>query len=169
MTTTTSTMMSKTPTVGDKAPNFELVTAKGPDGKAVKYNLLEACKKGPVIVAFFPGAFTGTCTKEMCNFRDNWAEFAKMNAQIVGVSVDSFHAQKAFAEKNNLTFPFASDLEHQTVNGWNLVWNSWWGPVAKRATFVVDRSGVVKYANVQSNMDLEPNYAEIKTVLKGLK
>ena len=168
-TTTTSTMMGKTPTVGDKAPNFELVNGKGADGKATKFNLLEACKNGPVVVAFFPGAFTGTCTKEMCNFSETWAEFAKLSAQFIGVSVDSWHAQKAFAEKHNIKVPFASDFEHKTVDAWNVVWNSWWGPVAKRATFVVDRTGTITYANVQSDANLEPNYAEIKNALNGLK
>ena len=169
MANTVSTMMSKTPAVGEKAPNFELATGKGPDGKATTFNLLEACKNGPVIVAFFPGAFTGTCTKEMCTFTDNWAEFSKLNAQFIGVSVDSVHAQKAFAQENNIKVPFASDFERRTVSGWNIVWSSWWGPVAKRATFVVDRTGTVRYAHVQADAGLEPNYDEIKTALKGLK
>lgn len=162
--------VARTPAVGEKAPNIELPTGKDPaTGKATMFNLAEACKNGPVIVAFYPGAFTGTCTKEMCNFTDTWNEYAKLGAQFIGISVDSVVAQKAFAEKNNIKVPFASDFERKTVNQWNLLWNSWWGPVAKRATFVVDRSGAIRYSHVQTDANLEPPYDEIKAALAKLK
>jgi peroxiredoxin len=168
-TSTQTTTMTKTPSIGDKAPNFVLVNGKGPDGKATFYNLHEACKNGPVILAFFPGAFTGTCTKEMCRFSDDWSEWSMLKAQFVGVSVDSWHAQKAFAEKNGIKVPMASDFERKAINTYGVVWNSWWGPTAKRATFIVDRNATVQYANVQTNMDLEPNYAEIRAALSKVK
>jgi peroxiredoxin len=162
--------MARTPNVGDKAPNFELPIGKDEaTGKAKLFNLHEAAKRGPVVVAFFPGAFTGTCTKEMACFTNDWNKYAALGAQFIGVSVDSVIALKAFAEKNNYKVPFASDFERRTVSQWNLLGSFWWGPASKRATFIVDRTGTVRYANVQANSDVEPNYAEIQAALKGLK
>ena len=164
ITTTETTTTARPPQVGEKAPDFKLILATGG-----MFQLSEATKKGPVIVAFFPGAFTGTCTKEMCSFTSSWNEYSKLGAQFVGVSVDSKHAQKAFIEKEKLGVPLASDFEKTTVRQWGVQWDSPWGVASKRATFIVDRSGVVRHANVQANASEEPNYAEIQAALAKVR
>lgn len=158
----------KPPGVGDPAPDFRLVNGKGSDGRATFFQLSEACRKGPVIVAFFPGAFTATCTKELCSFSDHWAAYESLGAQFVGVSVDSWRVLDAFAKANKVRLGFASDFERTTINRWGLVWDSWWGPCSRRATFVVDRRGTVRYARVEEDADREPDYAAIQAALRAL-
>jgi len=165
MVTVTMTTPSP-PQVGQKAPEINLNNTM--DG-AKPWSLHEALKKGPVVVAFMPGAFTGTCTKESCNFTANLNDYTKLGAQVVGVTVDSKHAQAAWAAKDNIKIPLLSDFEKKTVQAWGLMWASSWGNTTKRATFVVDRSGVVRYGNVLANASDEPDYAEIQKALQGLK
>jgi glutaredoxin-dependent peroxiredoxin len=164
MTSTTTT--AAPPQVGQKAPEITLPNTM--DGSK-PWSLHEALKKGPVVVAFMPGAFTGTCTKESCNFTANLSDYAKFGAQVVGVTVDSKHAQAAWAARDNIKIPLLSDFEKKTVTAWGLTWASSWGNTTKRATFIVDRNGIVRYANVQPNASDEPNYAEIQKALQGLK
>ncbi len=158
----------KPPTVGEKAPRLDLVTGKGPDGRPTWFRLHEAVKKGPVIIAFFPGAFTSTCTSEMACFTRDWNKYAASGAQVIGVSVDSFPSLRAFSEKHGYKVPFGSDFEKVATREWGLEEPFWWGRVAKRATFIVGRDGVVRYADVLPDSDLEPNYAEIQQVIQKL-
>lgn len=161
---TTTATMSQPPTVGQKAPDF---TLNGTDGKP--WTLSQAVKNGPVVVCFLPGAFTAVCTKEMCNFTTNWSQYQALNAQVVGVTVDSIPAQRAWAAKENIRIPLASDFEKKVLQQWGLVWGASWGNTYKRATFVVDRAGTVRYANVQAVAGEEPNYPEIQKALQELK
>lgn len=163
MTTTTATI-GRTPQVGQKAPEIKLNTSTG-----TPWSLHDAVKNGPVVVCFMAGAFTGTCTKEVCNFTANWNQYEKLGAQVVGVTVDSKHAQNAWIAKENLKIPLVSDFEKKTVHAWGLSWDSPWGTTSKRSTFVVDRTGTVRYANVQAVASDEPNYGDVQAALKGLK
>ena len=156
------------PKVGEKAPRLELVTGKGPDGGPTWFRLQEAIQNGPVIVAFFPGAFTSTCTSEMACFTRDWNKYGASGVQVIGVSVDSFPSLRAFSERHGYKVPFGSDFEKVATRAWGLEEPFWWGRVAKRATFIVDRDGVVRYADVLPNSDLEPDYAEIQRVVKDL-
>lgn len=165
----TAATTTKAPKVGDRAPPLELITGKDAGGNATVFRLADAVKKGPTIVAFFPGAFTGTCTNEMACFTREWDQYAKLGAQFIGVSVDSPVSQKAFAEKNNYKVAFGSDFEKKAIRDWGVEGKLWWGTVAKRATFVVDRNGVVRYAHVQADAGQEPPYAEIKAALQKAK
>lgn len=161
--------VARTPTVGDKAPDLVLATGKDPStGKAVIFRLSEAVKEGPVVVAFFPGAFTSTCTKELCAFSDAWDAWAGLGARFIGVSVDSVPALRAYAAKHAIKLLLGSDFERVAIRRWNVVWDSWWGPVAKRSTFVVDRTGTIRYARVESSQDDEPPYDDIKAVVSSL-
>lgn len=157
------------PDVGEPAPPLELVTGKEAPGKPAHFRLHEAIKRGPVIVAFFPGTFTSTCTNEMACFTRNWNLYEASGAQFIGVSVDSAPSQKAFAEKHGYRVPFGSDFEKQAIQDWGVAASFWWGTVAKRATFIVDRSGVIRYAEVQADADLEPSYAKLQAVLSRIK
>lgn len=157
------------PRVGEKAPRLELINGKGPDGKAAWFRLSEACRKGPVVVAFFPGAFTATCTKELCRFTEDWSRYDSLGVGFIGVSVDSWRVLEAYARAHDIRVPLGSDFERVAVREWGLVWDSWWGPCARRATFVVDRSGTIRFAEVQADADPEPDYAGIQATLQGLR
>jgi peroxiredoxin len=121
-----------------------------------------------VIVAFIPGAYTSTCHEEMCNFRDSWSEYAGLKAQFIAVSPDGPHVQKAWAKELGLTLAFGSDLDKENIRRWGVVWKAWWGTVAKRATFVVDRANVVRFAEVLASADDLPDYEAIKACLARL-
>jgi peroxiredoxin len=151
--------------VGDKAPDFKLY-----DTERAERSLSEFLSK-KTVVAFFPGAFTGVCTKELCAFRDSLTNFNSMNAQVVGVSVDSPFANKAFATANQLTFPLLSDFTRTVAKQYSGVHDDFAGlkgySAAKRAVFVLDTKGMVKYAWISENPGVEPVYDEISNALKS--
>jgi glutaredoxin-dependent peroxiredoxin len=154
-------------TVGSKAPDFTLVdTDKKPR------TLSEFLGKKTVL-AFFPGAFTGVCTKEACALRDSMTRFNELNAQVVGISVDSPFAGKGFASQNNLQFPLLSDYTRSTVQSYGIVLNDFAGlagySVAKRSVFVLDKEGIVRYAWISDNPGVEPNYEEVVSALAAIK
>jgi peroxiredoxin len=124
----------------------------------------------PTVLLFFPGAFTSVCTKELCNFRDSLARFNSLNAQVIGVSVDSPYAQKAFAEANKLNFTLLSDFNRRAVKAFGIEDPNFGGGnlpgVAKRSVFVLDRDGVVRYKWVSDNPAVEPNYEEVAAAAK---
>lgn len=118
------------------------------------------------MLAFFPGAFTGVCTREMCALRDNMAEFNKMNAQVVGISVSDPFSNKAFAQNNNLSFPILSDYNREVVKLYNVYHENFGNlkgyTAAKRSVFILDHNGVVVYKWVSEDPAKEPNYDELK-------
>jgi peroxiredoxin len=152
--------------VGDKAPGFTLI-----DGDRKPRSLSEFLGKRTVL-AFFPGAFTGVCTKEMCTFRDSLSRFNELKAQVVGISVDAPFSNKAFATQNNLQFPILSDYSRSTVKEYGIVLNDFAGltgyAAAKRSVFVLDEGGVIRYAWVTDNPGVEPNYDEISKALSSI-
>lgn len=151
--------------VGDSAPDFTLY-----DADRKKRRLSEfVTPGGKMVLAFFPGAFTSVCTQEMCTFRDMYGEFQKMRGSVVGISVDAPFAQKAFAEKNGLTFPLLCDFDRDTVKKYGVVWNDL-GSVegyvcANRAIFVIDGSGRVTYKWVGENPGKLPDFDAVKRAL----
>ncbi len=153
--------------VGQKAPEFKLY-----DTDKKERSLSEFSGKN-VILAFFPGAFTGVCTKEMCNFRDSMGRFNNLNGQVVGVSVDGPFSNKAFADQNKLNFPILSDFNRQVVKAYNAVQENFAGlngyNSAKRSVFVLDKNGIIKYKWVSDNPGIEPNYEEVIKALESLK
>ena len=152
--------------IGDKAPAFTL-----PDTEKKERSLAEFVGKKTVL-AFYPGAFTGVCTKEMCTLRDSLASFNAMNAQVVGISVDSPFANKAFAALNNLNYPLLSDYGRTAARAYTGLQENFAGisgySTAKRAVFVLDGNGVVKYSWITDNPGLEPSYEEISKALAAL-
>ncbi len=150
-------------TVGAKAPGFTLL-----DTDRKERSLAEFLGK-KTVVAFFPGAFTGVCTKEMCTFRDSLADLASVNAQVVAISVDAPFSNKAFSDANKLTFPVLSDYTRSASNAYCGVYEDFAGmkgyTAAKRAIFVLDAEGVVKYAWISDAPGNEPVYAEINSAL----
>ena len=155
------------PEVGDKAPGFELY-----DYDRKMRNMSEFLVKGHrTIIAFFPGAFTGVCTQEMCAFRDMYGELQKMNGVLVGISVDAPFAQKGFAEKHGLTFPLLCDFKRETIQNYGVVWKNLGGVegyvCANRAIFVVDGGGKILFKWVAENPGTLPDFDAAKKALRA--
>lgn len=154
-------------TVGSKAPDFTL-----PDTDKKPRSLKEFSGKN-VVLAFYPGAFTGVCTKEMCTLRDSLANFSSMDAQVIGISVDSPFANKGFATQNNLSFPLLSDHTRTVSMQYCGVYNDFGGltgyTAAKRSVFVVDKAGVIRYAWISENPGAEPDYTAVQQAVSSLK
>jgi glutaredoxin-dependent peroxiredoxin len=151
--------------VGAKAPDFALVNQ---DRETVR--LSEVVKQGPVILAFLPGAFSGTCTAEMCNFRDSSSELNKTNAQVLGISTDTFFALKAWADQQKYNFPLLSDYNKEVIRQYDVVNPDMIGlkDIAKRAVFVIDREGVVRHREVLDDARNEPDYGKVRETLAAI-
>jgi peroxiredoxin len=151
--------------VGDKAPDFTLY-----DTEKKPRSLKEFLGKKTVL-AFYPGAFTGVCTKEMCTFRDSLSRFNALNAQVVGISVDAPFANKAFATQNNLQFPLLSDFNRTALKAYGIVHEGFSGlngySVSRRSVFILDKDGIVRYAWISDNPGVEPNYDEVTKALSS--
>jgi peroxiredoxin len=152
--------------VGDKAPDFTL-----PDTDLKPRSLKEFLGK-KVVLAFFVGAFTSVCTKEMCTFRDSIARLTSLKAQVMGVAVSDPFSNKAFAEKNMLPFPILSDYKREVVKTYSLELPDFAGlrgyTVAKRSIFILDKNGTVRYVWITENPTVEPDYAEIEKALEKI-
>lgn len=151
---------------GQKAPDFKLF-----DTDRKERGLTEFLVKGHrTILAFFPGAFTGGCTQELCTFRDMFDELKKMNGELIGISVDSPFASKAFAEKYNLNFPLLCDFNREVVKNYGVVWKDLGGvkgyEAANRAIFVLDDGGKVTYKWVAPNPGVLPDFEAIRKALQ---
>ena len=150
--------------VGSKAPEFILF-----DSNKKSRQLSEFHGK-KVVLAFYPGAFTGACTKELCAFRDAMSNFNNLNAQVVGISVDSPFANNAFATQNNLQFPLLSDYTREVCKQYCGVYEDFGGikgySASKRAVFIVDANNTVTYAWISENPGVEPDYNAVILALK---
>jgi peroxiredoxin len=153
--------------VGAKAPDFTL-----PDTSMKPRKLKEFLGK-KVVLAFFVGAFTSVCTKEMCAFRDSMARLIDLKAQVIGISVNDPFSNKAFAEKNRLTFPILSDYNRQVIKTYGVETPDFGGlkgyTVAKRSIFIVDKNGVVRYVWTTEDPTIEPDYREIEKALENIE
>ena len=150
--------------VKDKAPEFSLYDTERKEKKLSDY----AGKN--VVLAFYPGAFTSVCQKELCTLRDSISAFNNTNAQVLGVSVDSPFTNHAFATQNELGFPLLCDFTRAVSKQYCGVHEDFAGlkgySAAKRSVFVLDTAHVVKYAWISENPGAEPPYKEIEAALK---
>ena len=151
---------------GQKAPAFTL-----PDAEKKERSLAEFLGRKTVL-AFYPGAFTGVCTREMCALRDSMAKFNDLNAQVVGISVDAPFANKAFAAANSLQFPLLSDYTRAVSRQYCGVHDDFSGlkgyAASKRSIFVLDPSGTVRYMWVSEMPGIEPPYEDINKALAAI-
>jgi peroxiredoxin len=143
--------------VGSIAPDFTLVNQ---DREPVTLSQLRG---HPVVLAFFPAAFSSVCTKELCTFRDGMSGLEKAKAQVLGISVDSFFALKAFHDQQGYRFALLSDFNKQVIRDYGVFNEDMIGlkGVAKRAVFVLDAHGVVRYREVLEDARNEPDYAKV--------
>ena len=138
--------------IGSRAPDFTLMNQ---DFQPVTLSAL--VERGPVVLVFFPAAFSGTCTAELCTFRDQLASYSALDAQVVGISVDTFFALKAFGDAQGLPFPLLSDFNKEVIREYGVFNPDMIGlkGIAKRAVFVVDRGRVVRHREVLEDARLE--------------
>lgn len=150
---------------GQKISDFELVAH---DGEAVK--LSEKLQEGPVVLAFFPAAFTGVCTAEMCEFRDTLKQFEELNATVLGVSVDIRFSLAEFAKQQDLNFPLLSDFNKEVISALGVRDDNFIGMkgVAKRSVFVIKPDFTVAYQWVAENPGQRPDLDEVRKALSSL-
>jgi len=143
--------------VGSTAPDFTLMNQ---DRQPVT---LSALKGKPVVLAFFPAAFSSVCQQELCTFRDSIETLNKAQAQVFGISTDTFFALKAFQDAQHLNFPLLSDYNKEVIRDYGVFNEDMIGlkGIAKRAVFVLDGNGVVRYREVLDDARNEPNYKEV--------
>lgn len=146
--------------VGDKVPDFTLpVVTK--EGKK-EFKLSEHLGKGDVVLSFFPLAFSGTCTQQMCDVRDHYSEIEGVSAAIFGFSADSSFTNRAFIEKNNLSQPIISDPNREVLPKiWHTATVAGVNNVARRGVMILDSRGVVKYVWDTPDPAVRPPYEEI--------
>lgn len=148
--------------VGDKAPSFTLHAS---DKSEVS---LESYRGKNVVLLFFPLAFTGTCTTELCTMRDDIANYDGLDAQILAVSVDSLFSLEKYKQEQNLNFPLLSDFNKDVSKSYGSLYEEFvlgMRGVSKRSAFVIDKDGVIKYAEVLESAGDLPNFDAIKAVL----
>jgi peroxiredoxin len=159
--------------VGTKAPDFSLPTKTAEGAKQIK--LSDNFGKTNTLLLFFPMAFTGVCTTEMCNLSPELPSYGEMNAAVYGISGDNPFAQEAWAQKEKITVPLLSDYEHKIAKEYDVMYDSFLPPnlgmggVPKRSAFIVDRDGVIQYAESNDDARELPNFDKIKAKLAELK
>ncbi|MBT3603089.1 MAG: redoxin domain-containing protein [Candidatus Latescibacteria bacterium] len=154
--------------VGDQAPGFTL-KRKHADGLD-DVSLSDYQGQKNVVILFFPLAYTSVCTDELCSVSQGLDAYDNLNAQVVGVSVDSPFAQEAWANANDITIPLLSDFNKEVSAAYDSQFEDLLGfkGVAKRSAFVIDKNGVVQFASVSDDPKELPDFAAIKACLEGL-
>lgn len=152
-------------TVGTQAPDFKLYNT---DKKEVS---LADFKGHNLVIQFFPAAFTGVCTAQMCSSRDDLAFFNNLNAKVVGVSVDMAFSLGVFKEQNGINFDLLSDFNKELVQAYDMYLENFalgYKGVAKRGVAVIDKNGVVQYTETTANPGEQVNFAALKEALEKL-
>jgi peroxiredoxin len=147
--------------IGDEAPEFTVPAA---NGDVETFTLSDRLDEAPLVLAFFPAAFTSTCTEELCTFRDRLAAFEDVDASVYGVSVDLPYALEAFRAQHDLSFPLLSDERREVIEAYGVA--DAFQPldvrVAQRAVFVVDAEGTVTYRWLADDPGREPDYDAVR-------
>jgi len=152
--------------VGQPAPKFNLY-----DSEKKKVSL-DDFKGKNVLLLFFPQAFTGTCTKELCSMRDNIALYDQVNAQVLGISVDSLFTLARYKDDQQLNFPLLSDFNKEVSKEYDCLYDTFvfdMHGVSKRSAFIVDGMGIIRYAEVLEAATDLPNFSQIQKTLSELK
>ncbi len=159
--------------VGTKAPDFTLPTKTADGPKPIK--LSDNFGKKNTVLLFFPMAFTGTCTTEMCDLSKGLPSYAELNAEVYGISGDNPFAQEAWAQKENISVTLLSDYEHKVTKAYDVAYDSFlpqinlgMGGVSKRASFIIDKEGVIQYVEALEDARELPDFDKIKSKLAEL-
>lgn len=150
---------------GEKAPLFTLFNS---DKEKIS---LEDLKGKNVLLLFFPQAFTGVCTKELCSVRDNIALYNNVNAQVLGISVDSLFTLRRYRDEQGLNFPLLSDFNKDVSAAYGTLYDTWifdMKGVSKRSAFVIDKEGIIRYAEVLESAGEMPDFERINETLRSL-
>ncbi|HEX3817276.1 MAG TPA: redoxin domain-containing protein [Chthoniobacterales bacterium] len=160
--------------VGSKAPDFTLPskTADGPRPVRLSENFGDK----NTLLLFFPMAFTGVCTTEMCGVGNGLREYSNLNCEVYGISGDNPFAQEAWAQKEKINVTLLSDYEHKVAKSYDVAYDSFlpqlnlgFAGVAKRSAFLIDRNGVIQYAESSDDARELPDFEKIKAKLAELK
>jgi peroxiredoxin len=152
--------------IGDKAPSFTLYNTQKEQVS------LGGLNDRNVVLLFFPQSFTGVCTKELCSTRDDIAYYQGVDAQVIAVSVDSVFTLNKFREDQQLNFPLLSDFNKEVSRAYDALYEDWilgMKGVSKRAAFVIDKNGIIRYAEVLESAGDLPNFGAVKETLSQLK
>lgn len=153
--------------IGSVAPDFKLF-----DSDKNPVTLSDYKGKKNVVLLFFPLAFTGVCTKELCSVRDDIGKYDNEKTQVFGISVDAFPSLAKFKEEQQYNYPLLSDFNKEVAESYGALYSSFtpmeMKGVAKRSAFIVDKEGIVRYAEVLENAGDIPNFAAIDKVLAEL-
>lgn len=154
---------------GTKAPDFTLKTMS-PDGLA-DVSLSENLGKKNTVLLFFPLAFTSVCTQEMCDISSGLSKYSDLDAEVIGISVDSPFAQQAWAKQENISLKLASDLNKQVAKAYEVIFANLAeiGDTAARAVFVIDKAGQIVHSEQTASPKELPDFAKVETVLASLK
>ncbi len=155
--------------VGSKAPDFTLKSKQA--SGLVDIKLSNNFGKTNTVLLFFPAAFTGVCTSEMCDISNGLNGYKDLNAEVVAISIDTPFSQEAWAQKEKITISLASDLNKTTIKAYDVVFPmlAGVGDTAARAAFVIDKHGVVQYSEQTPTPKDLPNFAAVKATLGKLK
>ena len=152
--------------LNETAPDFNLSNTEKNDIALSSY------KGKTVVLAFYPGAFTGVCDTEMCSLRDSMNSFNDLNATVLGISVDSPWANAEFAKKYEINFNLLSDYNRDVSKAYDMIFNGLGGlegyECSNRGVIIIDGQGLIKYRWVAENPGVEPNYSEIIEKVKSL-
>jgi len=155
--------------VGSKAPDFTL-KSKQPSG-LVDVKLSANFGKKNTVLLFFPAAFTGVCTSELCDITAGLSSYSGLNAEVVAISVDTPFAQEAWAQKEKIGITLASDLNKEVTRKYDVLFPmlAGIGDTSARAAFVIDKQGIVQYSEQTPTPKELPNFAKVQATLAGLK
>jgi peroxiredoxin len=151
--------------IGQTAPAFSLY-----DTTKNKVSLTDF-KGRHLAILFFPLAFSSVCTRELCEMRDNYTEFTKLNTEVVGISVDSLYANRKFKEVYSIPFSLLADFNKEASLAYNVLIENFdydMKGVSKRATFVIDKNGILRYAEVLPSPSDYPNMTALRRAVEGL-
>jgi peroxiredoxin len=152
-------------TIGQAAPNFTLFNTEKKEISLTDY------KGKNLVILFFPLAFTGVCTAELCNIRDNYNSYTALNAEVIGISVDSLFALEQFKIAQNYHFDLLSDFNKTASKDYDTMYDTFafgMQGVSKRSAFVIDKNGILQYKEVLDDAGKQPNFDAIKTCLASI-